>query len=314
MDMPGASDLVNPVLEVLQSIGGAAPQRDIRTRLIDHMQLSEKLAEKQHGNDPSQTEIGHLVSSALQTLKYGGYIRMTEGALGGSVKWELIPGGLHGHIEEPRELYREYRRAVRKPKKHKDGLPGSESTEDLLDENDTPSIDDIEDDPNDDWKEALLTELIKLSSRGFEAFCQTLLYRLKFEDVRLTGGPNDGGIDGEATLIHSNVLSSKIYFQCKKYQETHPIGTKFIRDFRAGINRKPGGAPAAHGLFITTGRLTEGAKKEASEVHPVIDVIEGDKLIELMQELELGVQPSWIVDFAFFNQPTFEKDEQNLEA
>ena len=83
-----------------------------------------------------------------------------------------------------------------------------------------------------------------------------------------------------------NLLSFDVYFQFKRYQGS--VGSKEIRDFR--------GAPegrATQGLFITIGTFTSEAQKEATrDGAKPIELIDGDSLCELLEELQLGVKTS----------------------
>jgi len=150
-------------------------------------------------------------------------------------------------------------------------------------------------------------ELRGLSSDGFESACATLLRKLGFEEVKVTGGPNDGGLDGVATLKHSGVLSARVYFQCKRFAEDTLVTASDIRDFRGGMSGKPGVA-SVKGLYITTSRLTANAKETAATGEP-IDYIEGDQLVELMLSNGLGAKQVWTIDSDWFG--LFEKDKRN---
>lgn len=101
----------------------------------------------------------------------------------------------------------------------------------------------------------------------------------------MLGNTNDGSLN-EVGVLRVNLLSSHVYFQCKRYQGS--IGSKEIRDFR--------GAPkgrAIQGLFITTGTFISEAQKEATrDGAKPIELIDGDSLCELLEELQLGVKAS----------------------
>jgi len=73
---------------------------------------------------------------------------------------------------------------------------------------------------------------------------------------------------------------------CKRYQGS--VGSKEIRDFRGALEGR-----ATQGLFITTGTFTSEAQKEATRdgARP-IELIDGDSLCELLEELQLGVKTS----------------------
>ena len=59
------------------------------------------------------------------------------------------------------------------------------------------------------------------------------------------------------------------------------------------------------GIFLTTGTFTQEAKKEAvREGVPPIELVDGDKLIKMLERLELGLKPvtAFEVDTAFFDE------------
>jgi restriction system protein len=58
-------------------------------------------------------------------------------------------------------------------------------------------------------------------------------------------------------------------------------------------------------IIITTGTFTAEARREASrDGVPPIELIDGEKLIDMLQDLELGLRPvkAYEVDEAFFLQ------------
>ena len=62
---------------------------------------------------------------------------------------------------------------------------------------------------------------------------------------------------------------------------------------------------ADKGIIMTTGTFTAEARREASRdgVHP-IELIDGDKLVEMLENLELGLKPvkAFEIDPSFFNE------------
>ncbi len=62
---------------------------------------------------------------------------------------------------------------------------------------------------------------------------------------------------------------------------------------------------ADKGIIITTGVFTSEAKKEARrDGAKPIELVEGDKLVELFESLELGLKPrtTYDVDATFFDE------------
>lgn len=133
-----------------------------------------------------------------------------------------------------------------------------------------------------DWAEGLLAILLRLEPDAFERLCQRVLRESGFTKVEVTGRSGDGGIDG-AGVLRVNLISFHVRFQCKRYAGAVPA--KEIRDFRGAMVGR-----ADKGLFMTTGRFTRDAAREAvRDGAPAIDLIDGTTLCELLKDLKLGV-------------------------
>ncbi|MDB4022241.1 restriction endonuclease [Litorivicinus sp.] len=134
-----------------------------------------------------------------------------------------------------------------------------------------------------DWHEQLLSVLKAMAPDAFERLAQRILRESGFSRVKVLGKTHDGGLDGVGVL-RVNLLSFHVYFQCKRYQGS--VGSKEIRDFRGALEGR-----ATQGLFITTGTFTSEAQKEATrDGAKPIELIDGDALCELLEELQLGVK------------------------
>ncbi|MCY1541063.1 Restriction endonuclease [compost metagenome] len=80
------------------------------------------------------------------------------------------------------------------------------------------------------------------------------------------------------------MLSFHVIFQCKRYRGS--VTPSQIRDFRGAMQGR-----ADKGLFITTGKFTRDAVKEATrDGAPPIDLIDGEILCEKLKELKLGIE------------------------
>ena len=151
--------------------------------------------------------------------------------------------------------------------------------------------DEVTEDESDDFQEAMdwhdqLLEVLKvMPPDAFERLAQRILRESGFSRVKVLGKTNDGGLDGVGVL-RVNLLSFHVYFQCKRYQGS--VGSKEIRDFRGALEGR-----ATQGLFITTGTFTSEAQKEATRdgARP-IELIDGDSLCQLLENLQLGVKTS----------------------
>ena len=62
---------------------------------------------------------------------------------------------------------------------------------------------------------------------------------------------------------------------------------------------------ADKGIIITTGTFTAEARREASrDGVPPIELIDGEKLVDMLEHLELGLKPvtTYEIDGAFFSE------------
>lgn len=144
----------------------------------------------------------------------------------------------------------------------------------------------------------LLKVLQTVSPFGFENVCKELLREHGFENVEVTGKSHDGGIDGYGTLEINPFVSFKVLFQCKRYKGS--VSRAQVGDFRnAMIGR------AEKGIILTTGTFTNEAEKEASrDGAPQIELVDGRKLVQMFEKVELGVTPKTVfeVDLQYFEK------------
>ncbi|MEP7021059.1 MAG: restriction endonuclease [Pseudonocardiales bacterium] len=150
------------------------------------------------------------------------------------------------------------------------------------------AVDDLDASPEDDagdWKERLIATLTAetFSPAAFERLAQRLLREADFESVIVTGRSGDQGIDGMGTY-RLGLLTFPVFFQCKRY--TKSVGPGEVRDFRGAMAGR-----GEKGLLITTGTFTAEAKKEANRDGATpIELIDGDKLCDLLRQYDLGVR------------------------
>lgn len=152
--------------------------------------------------------------------------------------------------------------------------------------------------PSRDYRERLLDLLRSFPAEGFERLSQRLLRESGFSQVRVTGRSGDGGIDGNGTLQLNPLVSFRVLFQCKKYSGA--VVPSQVRDFRGAMTGR-----ADKGIIITTGTFTAEAKREAArDGAPPIELIDGEKLINMFQELELGLKPvtTYEINERFFEE------------
>ena len=261
-EMPTYKDLLWPTLEVLKENGGSASIKELSEQVTRLLALPDEVSDQLHGKGP-QTEVGYRLAWARTNLKWAGAVDNTARGV-----WRITPKGRAMRSDKAvRDLVRrENNRRSRERDKPERAERSKESEPSLAD----------------DWREGLLAILRELTPDAFERLCQRILRESGFTKVEVTGRSGDGGIDG-AGVLRVNLISFHVRFQCKRYAGS--VGPGEIRDFRGAMVGR-----ADKGLFLTTGRFTRAADREAvRDGAPAIDLIDGLALCELLRKLELGV-------------------------
>lgn len=260
--VPTFDTLMNPVIQALKQLGGSGTIEEIDRKVAEIAGLSDAQLEVLH--DPqksSQTEIEYrLVWTRTYLKKYG----LLENS--GRGVWALTPKGLQLNRVDPRTIKRYVRDMDRQAR------AGNEPSE----EHDTAV--------ELSWRDELLATLLDMDPDAFERLVQRLLREAGFIQVEVTGRSGDGGIDGKGIMRLSGLLSFHVLFQCKRYRGS--VSASQVRDFRGAMVGR-----ADKGLLITTGNFTRDAMQEATrDGADPIDLVDGDKLLDLLKEFGLGVQ------------------------
>lgn len=192
--------------------------------------------------------------------------------------WRLTSEGLDMTDETVERRLAEYFRDRRQEK------PGQASNRQVQGVVATEAGGNVDDDATAEaaWSDQLLDRLLRMSPDTFERLAQALLRSAGFEAVKVVGGSGDGGIDGTA-LYRPSLISFPVYFQCKRHERT--VGAPVVTDFRGAMAGR-----GDRGLIITTGSFSRSAEAEATrDGAALLDLIDGDRLCELLKEHRLGV-------------------------
>ncbi|PVZ47705.1 hypothetical protein DD557_02450 [Thalassobacter stenotrophicus] len=185
--------------------------------------------------------------------------------------------------QEERERARAKRRDAQKKKAQKKSSPINQQQLEF----EGTSVKEDEEQQNSHWQQSLLSTLLEIEPDAFERLSQRLLRESGFTKVEVRGKTGDGGIDGVGVL-RVNLVSFQVYFQCKRWKGS--VGSREIRDFRGALQGR-----ADKGLFITTGTFTAQASDEATRDGAIaIDLIDGERLCDLLKENGLGVTSKMI--------------------
>ncbi|MBU4232443.1 MAG: restriction endonuclease [Proteobacteria bacterium] len=269
-----------PIIEVLKETGGSGTAAEVIDRVIEKMRIPE--AEQEETLKNGQSRVRNQVQWARLYLAYAGYIDASKRGI-----WSLTEKGLSADTLtiDALGIFSEVKKSFKEGKRLKDRT--------------TPSVgvaDDEEIEPP-DHRTNLLNLIKSLPPSGFERLSQRLLRESGFQKVEVTGKTGDGGIDGVGILQVNPFVSFNVLFQCKRYQGA--VTPSQIRDFRGAMMGR-----ADKGIIITTGTFTLEAKKEARrDGAPPIELVDGDTLVQMFEQQQLGLIPrtTYDVDEKFFD-------------
>lgn len=271
-----------PIIEVLREIGGSGTPSEVTDAVLERLKIPEKeqLATLKNGS----SRVRNQVAWARFYLARAGYVDASERGV-----WTLTEKGQASELtpEKVLALFKEVQKSL--PKSESKAKP----EESIEPETEAPQPESVT-----DYRAQLIETLLSLPPSGFERVCQRLLREAGFEQVIVTGRSGDGGLDGHGVLQLNPFVTFKVMFQCKRYQGT--VSAPHIRDFRGAMLGR-----ADKGIIVTTGTFTTEAVREARrDGVPAIELVDGQKLIEMFESLELGLKPkkTYEVDCEFFAQ------------
>jgi restriction system protein len=134
-------------------------------------------------------------------------------------------------------------------------------------------------------RKTLHAKLLKMDPGEFEELIGQLLAELGFDQVEVTRRSGDGGIDVRGTLVVGDVIRTQMAVQVKRWKKGSHIQSPVVQQVRGSLGTHE------QGLIITTSDFSSGARKEADRPNAVpVALMNGEKLVELLAEHEVGVQ------------------------
>lgn len=262
-DGPTYDKMMNPLIQAMRDLGGSGTIEEIVSRVSEIMNISEEQLDTVH--DPErggQTEFEYRLAWTRTYLKKFGLLENSSRGI-----WALTAKGRD--IEEVDE-----KSVIRFVKELNNNEKRATSSADYS----------LDEETEESWEDELLGVLLELEPSAFERLAQRILRESGFVQVEVTGRSGDGGIDGKGIMRLGGLLSFHVFFQCKRYKGSISPGQ--VRDFRGAMTGR-----ADKGLIITTGSFTKDAISEATrDGAPPIDLIDGEQLVVLLKNLNLGVK------------------------
>jgi len=154
---------------------------------------------------------------------------------------------------------------------------------------------------------SLLDKIKQLEPKQFENLCVKFLQSLGYGDYspdsgKVTGRPNDGGIDG---VIKGDELGfDNIYIQSKRLTSGN-VSESEVQRFVGSIEGRRGNK----GVFITTSDYANSAKEVVNHLGNSIKVIliNGNELAEKMYKHNLGVRVVRTIEMKNIDESFFDK-------
>jgi restriction system protein len=271
-----------PLLDALRALGGSAKADEAVDRVAEDLKITDDVLNETLPSGGSRFR--NQVAWARFYLVREGLVDSSKHGV-----WSLTDRGFKTSLapEQARALFLKWVKFFQAQRKEKEkSQPVAEQVAEG-----TGSV-------SADYREEVLSILLALPPAGFERLSQRLLREAGFTQVVVTGQSGDGGIDGFGTLQINPLVSFKVLFQCKRYSKS--VSPSHVRDFRGAMSGR-----ADKGIIVTTGTFTAEARREASrDGAPPIELIDGEKLLDMLEKLELGLKPvtTYEVEDAFFNE------------
>lgn len=260
-EIPRYHELMWPVVKALKELDGSGTNREIDEKVIEIMSLTEEQQAVMHKRG-RHSLVEYRLLWARSVLKRVGAVDNSARGV-----WAITEKGRSLTEADVKLIPAEYKKLLNAEKAAKQ--PAAD---------DEPDGDDVT-----DWKSELLAAVMAMSPDGFERLASRLLREAGFTELKVTGRSGDGGIDGTG-IYRPSLVSFPIYFQCKKWSKG--VGSKEVRDFRGAMSGR-----GERGLLITTATFTPEGKKEAvRDGAPPVDLIDGERLSDLLKEYQLGVR------------------------
>jgi restriction system protein len=258
MAFPKQFDIELPLLQTIQELGGSGKPKVIYPRVAKLFpQLTEEDLIAKLPSSPSTFKWHNLVQWCRQGL-------IDKGELDGSTRgiWKLTQKGKDrlkptSNSTPAAELFVAAAQNV--------------TLKDLIYQNEA------------EVKNRIIAELKTLKAKEFEQFCSSLLQLLGYQELKVTTGGPDGGIDGHGQF-RQGVVTIRSAFQAKRWNQ-NPVGRPEIDKFRGAIQ-----GDFDHGVFLTTGRFTKDAEAASIKKGAItLLLLDGDAIAETMVKFGIGV-------------------------
>lgn len=291
IELPKFHETFNPILDIL-SDKEIIHTREMQKRVIEKYYSHFPIEVLEEKTKSGEILINNRIAWGKSYLKKGGYIHYpTRGHV------QITEKGINQksilnlkELENESSMFDFYQTENEKNSTIQISNPISNaSPQDLIDE----GFDQIEK----EVKNELLERLKNIDPYYFEKVVLKLLKKMGYGEFKETPKSGDGGIDG---IINEDKLGlDKIYIQAKRFNE-NKVREKDIRNFIGAMS-----GDTNKGVFVTTSLFDIGAIEKAKNAHHKIILIDGNKLVDLMHEYNVGVQIKQVYEVKHLDEDFF---------
>lgn len=300
MPIPDYQSLMEPVLRIVAR-DGTLSMRDLTDRVSTELALSDEdrratitsgmslVANRVHWS------VTYLFKARVVDRPKRGYVEITHRGR------DLLQAG--GPIRNADlEQFPEFREFQVKSRTKKASTPAAAVPE-VADE----SPDDLMARAESDARSVLAADLLDrvrvVETDQFERLVLQLLRAMGYGalgQLEHSGRSGDGGIDG---VISQDALGiDRIYLQAKRYKAANVVQAGDIRDFLGALMGNHGD----RGVFITASNFSSGARETVRNVPARVVLVDGEKLVDLMIEHGVGVEPVRVATLHRLNEDFFD--------
>ena len=280
MALPLQREFLRPILQITANDAERRlSYKEIFAELIPTLALSEE--DLRERTPYGALRVERHIRYAMHQLKQAGLLDLQGHGL-----YQIADDGLRHLEQNPEALHPAQLNMLAAERKQREGEPSADAI--------APTAGDIS--PGEQLEvsyehlqamlaDELLDSIKTVSPERFEDLVVELLVKIGYGRGSRVGRSGDGGIDGVVT--QDRLGFERVYIQAKRWDKAQ-VGDPEIRTFSGSLD--PHGA--TKGVFITTSRFSEAAKRTATEVarnNKTILLIDGPKLAKLMIEYEVGV-------------------------
>lgn len=289
------------IIKSLRTVGGVASRDKIKALIADdetnsfsHSDVFDSITSR---NGNQYVPFNFDFNFALQELAVIGYVEaLHRGAdIVLTEKGRTVDLAIHPDTAEERQWseYWENKNKLRLATK-KANDSGLKSDDITLLADDTVAVEE-------QWQVQLLAQLKSFSPTKFESFARLLISKMgvsidKQKGIVATG---DHGIDGYGYFESDEFRTSRVAIQAKRYTD-QAISEPLIDNFKGAMDS----FNAEYGIFITTTYFTETAKQKAIQGNRTVTLIDGQRIVELVERYQLHVTPvqTFALDDYYFEQ------------